>query len=61
MCRVCAQLQMSNNRSIFEPITDKNYTRFGDGIFEIKMEEEYENEFIVEKEFEEPQIQAVSE
>ena len=47
---------MSNNRSIFKPITDKNYARFGDGIFKIKMEEEYKNEFIVEKEFEEPQI-----
>ena len=39
-----------------QPITDENYARFGDGIFEIKMEEEYKNEFMVPKEFKELQI-----
>ena len=58
---VYAQLQMSNNCNISKRITDKNYARFGDGIFKIKMEEEYENHFTVPKEFEELQIQAVSE
>ena len=52
---------MSNNRSIFKRITDKNYTRFGDGIFKIKMEEEYKNDFMVPKELNELQIQAISE
>ena len=56
-----AQLQMSNNCNIFEPITDKNYERFGDGIFKIKMEEEYKNNFMLPKEFKELQIQAISE
>ena len=56
-----AQLQMSNNCNIFEPITDKNYERFGDGIFKIKMEEEYKIQFTASKEFEELQIQAISE
>ena len=41
---------------IFKRITDENYARFGDGIFEIKMEEEYKNEFMVPKEFKELQI-----
>ena len=39
-----------------QPITDENYARFGDGIFKIKMEEEYEIHFTVPKEFEELQI-----
>ena len=39
-----------------QPITGENCIRFGDGIFEIKMEEEYENHFTVPKEFEELQI-----
>ena len=39
-----------------QPITGENCARFGDGNFKKKMEEEYKNEFIVEKEFEEPQI-----
>ena len=39
-----------------QPITDKNYARFGDGIFKIKMEEEYKNDFLLPKEFKELQI-----
>ena len=39
-----------------QPITGENYARFGDGIFKIKMEEEYEIHFSVPKEFVELQI-----
>ena len=39
-----------------QPITCENCARFGDGIFKIKMEEEYENHFTLPKEFEELQI-----
>ena len=44
-----------------QPITSENCARFGDGIFKIKMEEEYKNDFLLPKEFKELQIQAVSE
>ena len=56
-----AQLQMSKICNVFKRITDKNYERFGDGIFKIKMEEEYKNHFWLPKEFKELQIQAISE
>ena len=47
---------MSNICNIFQRIKDKNYERFGDGIFKIKMEEEYKIDFMVPKEFKELQI-----
>ena len=39
-----------------QPITSENYARFGDGIFKIKMEEEFKNDFLLPKEFKELQI-----
>ena len=53
--KLTAEIKTTNAVRI-QPITDENYARFGDGIFKIKMEEEYKINFTVPKEFNELQI-----